>query len=117
VAAIAVALLLSFPDVRSRLCLTFLSVLPVGAAIPDGDRRAGTPCTRNENDMAQGTVKWFNAEKGFGFIEQDGGGPDVFCHFSAISGSGYRSLDEAQRVEFDVTQGQKGPQAENVRAI
>src|SRR3954471_8726618 len=67
--------------------------------------------------MAQGTVKWFNAEKGFGFIEQDGGGPDVFCHFSAISGSGYRSLDEAQRVEFDVTQGQKGPQAENVRAV
>jgi CspA family cold shock protein len=72
---------------------------------------------RKENDMAQGTVKWFNAEKGFGFIEQDGGGPDVFCHFSAISGSGYRSLDEAQRVEFDVTQGQKGPQAENVRVI
>jgi CspA family cold shock protein len=67
--------------------------------------------------MSQGTVKWFNAEKGFGFIEQDGGGPDVFVHYSAISSSGYRSLDEAQRVEFDVTQGQKGPQAENVRAI
>ncbi|HLL65617.1 MAG TPA: cold-shock protein [Micromonosporaceae bacterium] len=67
--------------------------------------------------MAQGTVKWFNAEKGFGFIEQDGGGADVFVHFSAISGSGYRSLDEGQRVEFEVTQGQKGPQAENVRGI
>src|SRR3954471_4298968 len=107
----------SFSDVRSRLCLTFLSVLPVGAAIPGRRPPVRTPPARNENDMAQGTVKWFNAEKGFGFIEQDGGGPDVFCHFSAISGSGYRSLDEAQRVEFDVTQGQKGPQAENVRAI
>jgi CspA family cold shock protein len=107
----------SFSNVRSRLCLTFLSVLPVGAATRD--RHSSVPNTpaRNEIDMTQGTVKWFNAEKGFGFIEQDGGGPDVFCHFSAISGSGYRSLDEAQRVEFDVTQGQKGPQAENVRAI
>ena len=67
--------------------------------------------------MAQGTVKWFNAEKGFGFIEQDGGGPDVFVHYSAIASSGYRSLDENQRVEFEVTQGQKGPQAENVRPV
>src|SRR3954451_3392114 len=107
----------SFSNVRSRLCLTFLSVLPVGAAIADRRLSGRTPPARNENDMTQGTVKWFNAEKGFGFIEQDGGGPDVFCHFSAITGSGYRSLDEAQRVEFDVTQGQKGPQAENVRAI
>ena len=67
--------------------------------------------------MAQGTVKWFNAEKGFGFIEQDGGGADVFVHYSAITTSGYRSLDEGQRVEFDITQGPKGPQAENVTAI
>ena len=67
--------------------------------------------------MATGTVKWFNAEKGFGFIAQDGGGPDVFVHYSAIDSSGYRSLDEGQRVEFDVTQGQKGPQAEKVRGI
>jgi CspA family cold shock protein len=67
--------------------------------------------------MAQGTVKWFNAEKGFGFITQDDGGPDVFCHYSAISGSGYRSLDEAQRVEYTVTQGPKGPQAQDVRAL
>ena len=67
--------------------------------------------------MAQGTVKWFNAEKGFGFIEQDGGGADVFVHYSAITTSGYRSLDEGQRVEFDITQGHKGPQAENVSAI
>ncbi len=61
--------------------------------------------------MAQGTVKWFNAEKGFGFIAQDGGGEDVFVHFSAIQSSGYKSLDENQKVEFDVTAGPKGPQA------
>jgi CspA family cold shock protein len=67
--------------------------------------------------MAQGTVKWFNGEKGYGFIQVEGGGPDVFVHFSAIVGSGYRSLEEGQKVEFDITQGQKGPQAENVRPI
>ena len=67
--------------------------------------------------MAQGTVKWFNGEKGFGFIGPDGGGADVFVHFSAIQAGGYRSLDENQRVEFDITQGQKGPQAENVRPV
>ena len=67
--------------------------------------------------MAQGTVKWFNAEKGFGFIAQDGGVPDVFVHFSAIQADGYRSLDENQRVEFEVTQGQRGPQADQVRPI
>ena len=65
--------------------------------------------------MALGTVKWFNAEKGYGFIAVEGGGPDVFVHYSAIAMSGYRSLDEGQKVEFEVTQGQKGPQAENVR--
>ena len=67
--------------------------------------------------MATGTVKWFNSEKGFGFISQDEGGPDVFVHFSAIQGQGYKSLDENQKVEFEVTQGPKGPQAESVRAI
>ncbi|NKY85495.1 cold-shock protein [Nocardia veterana] len=67
--------------------------------------------------MAQGTVKWFNGEKGFGFIAQDGGGPDVFVHYSAIGGSGFKTLDEGQRVEFEVGQGQKGPQAQDVRAI
>jgi cold shock protein len=67
--------------------------------------------------MAQGTVKWFNGEKGFGFITPDGGNTDVFVHFSAIQSDGYRSLEENQRVEFDVTQGQKGPQAANVRPI
>jgi CspA family cold shock protein len=67
--------------------------------------------------MAQGTVKWFNAEKGFGFIAPDDGSADVFVHFSAIQSNGYKSLDENQRVEFDTTAGQKGPQAENVRGI
>jgi len=68
--------------------------------------------------MATGTVKWFNSEKGYGFISQDGGGPDVFVHFSAITGTtGYRSLEDNQKVEFDVTQGTKGPQAENVRSV
>ena len=67
--------------------------------------------------MAQGTVKWFNGEKGFGFITPDDGGKDLFVHYSAISGGGYRSLDENQKVEFDVAQGDKGPQATNVRAL
>jgi len=67
--------------------------------------------------MAVGTVKWFNGEKGFGFITPDGGGPDVFAHYSAISANGFRNLDENQRVEFDITQGPKGPQAANIRAL
>jgi len=67
--------------------------------------------------MAQGTVKWFNAEKGFGFIAQAGGGPDVFVPYSALDSSAYRSLDEAPRGEFEVTQGPKGPQADAVRPI
>jgi CspA family cold shock protein len=67
--------------------------------------------------MASGTVKWFNGEKGFGFITQDGGGPDVFVHFSAIAGEGFRNLEEGQKVEFDVTQGPKGLQAANVRPV
>jgi CspA family cold shock protein len=75
------------------------------------------PVSQKEISMAQGTVKWFNAEKGFGFIAQDGGGADVFVHFSAIQGDGYKSLDENQRVEFEVTQGQRGPQAEAVRPV
>ena len=65
--------------------------------------------------MAQGTVKWFNSEKGYGFIAQADGGPDVFVHYSAIDGDGYRSLEENQVVEYDITQGPKGPQADKVR--
>jgi CspA family cold shock protein len=67
--------------------------------------------------MAQGTVKWFNSEKGFGFIAQDNGGADVFVHYSEIQGQGFRTLEENQRVEFEVGQGPKGPQAQNVRAV
>jgi cold shock protein len=66
--------------------------------------------------MTVGTVKWFNADKGFGFIAPESG-DDVFVHFSAIQSTGYRSLDEGQAVEFDITQGQKGPQAANVRPL
>jgi len=66
--------------------------------------------------MATGTVKWFNADKGFGFISRDDG-DDVFVHHTAITGEGYRSLDEGQKVSFDVTQGNKGPQASNVTKL
>lgn len=65
--------------------------------------------------MAVGTVKWFNAEKGFGFIAPEDGSADLFAHYSAITTGGYRSLEENQRVEFDVTQGPKGLQASNIR--
>jgi CspA family cold shock protein len=67
--------------------------------------------------MTVGTVKWFNAEKGFGFITPDGGGEDLFVHHSAIQTQGYRELSEGQRVEFEATQGQKGMQASNVRPV
>jgi CspA family cold shock protein len=79
--------------------------------------RAGPTKSRRTLHMAQGTVKWFNNEKGYGFIAQDSGEPDVFVHYSAITSEGYRSLDENQRVEFEIVQGQKGPQAENVRPL
>jgi CspA family cold shock protein len=87
-----------------------------------GDHRGDTEtarcgllhCPLKEKNMATGTVKWFNSEKGFGFIEQEGGGPDVFAHYSNINAQGFRELQEGQKVNFDVTQGQKGPQAENI---
>jgi CspA family cold shock protein len=66
--------------------------------------------------MATGTVKWFNAEKGYGFISREGGS-DLFVHYTAIQGSGYRSLEEGQAVEFEVTQGPKGDQAQDVRVV
>jgi cold shock protein len=67
--------------------------------------------------MPEGTVKWFNADKGYGFISPDAGGEDLFVHFSAIQSEGYKTLDEGQKVGFEVTQGQKGPQASDVRPL
>ena len=67
--------------------------------------------------MPQGTVKWFNPEKGYGFIEQEDGGGDVFVHYKQIQSNGFRTLEENQKVEFEIVQGQKGPAAENVRTI
>jgi CspA family cold shock protein len=98
------------------LCVFALS----GTAITTVTRRphgAVSDQLRKGEDMTSGVVKWFNNDKGFGFIAPDGGGADVFAHFSAISSSGFRSLEENQRVEFDITQGNKGPQAENIRPL
>ena len=69
------------------------------------------------SNTVNGTVKWFNESKGFGFIEQQSGGPDVFAHFSAIASSGFKTLAEGQKVEFTITQGPKGAQAENIVAV
>jgi CspA family cold shock protein len=82
------------------------------------EQQAGSVRPRKEGMlMTTGAVKWFSPEKGFGFITPDDGSADVFVHFSAITGEGYRNLEENQKVEFDVSQGQKGPQASNVRPI
>jgi CspA family cold shock protein len=78
----------------------------------------GTGSSEERHFMStQGTVKWFNSEKGFGFIAPDEGGADVFAHYSAIQSGGYRSLEENQRVEFEIAQGPKGLQAENIRPL
>jgi len=81
-----------------------------------GNRFQPTPQSRKGIGLASGTVKWFNAEKGYGFISREGG-PDVFVHYSAIQASGYRSLEEGQAVEFEVTTGPKGEQAQDVRVV
>jgi CspA family cold shock protein len=100
------------------------ALVGVPAGPDEGDQRgdvASTRCGRQNSlrgeDMTVGTVKWFNADKGFGFITPDGGGADVFAHYSAIATSGFRSLEENQRVEFEITQGAKGPQAANIRPV
>ncbi|GAA4191300.1 hypothetical protein GCM10022288_21880 [Gryllotalpicola kribbensis] len=81
------------------------------------DRTRGPKTRKKDDDMATGTVKWFNSDKGYGFIAPDDGTADVFAHFSAISSSGYRNLEEGQKVEFDTEPGQKGPQAANIRPL
>ena len=86
-----------------------------GPAEPSDD--SARRVTMRRRKVTQGTVKWFNGEKGFGFITPDGGGPDLFVHFSAIVGSGYRNLEESQRVKFEITQGKRGPEAGEVRAL
>ena len=83
-----------------------IGMVPTGSASPVWEIR-----------MPQGTVKWFNAEKGFGFIATDDNGPDVFVHYSAIQTDGFRTLEENQRVDFEASQGAKGPQADSVRPI
>jgi len=112
----ALQAVLAAQDVAAGISYSWFSVRWTSAQVDvfSGPGHTALGRTREMN-MAQGTVKWFNAEKGFGFIAQDGGGEDVFVHFSAIQSSGYKSLDENQKVEFDVTAGPKGPQAENVR--
>jgi CspA family cold shock protein len=91
--------------------------MPATVKWHDWRRSAFGAAALEEEDMPEGTVKWFNGEKGFGFIAPDQGDKDVFVHYSAIAGSGFKSLDEGQRVAFEVSQGQKGPQADNVRVI
>lgn len=110
--------------VTMPLCDTGLSnpgsVLPGGVRTPGrmaGDGREVRPYKEGQRAVAEGIVKWFNAEKGFGFITPDGGSGDVFVHYSQISGAGFKSLDEGQRVEFEIGDGVKGPQATNVRAV
>jgi cold shock protein len=84
---------------------------------PANGNTARAAVTSREYDMANGTVKWFNAEKGYGFITVEGGGQDVFVHYSAIDMGGYKVLEEGQQVTFEVGTGSKGPQAESVRLV
>jgi CspA family cold shock protein len=98
-----------FNPCREHFCAPFAPLISgIG-------RRIGAAQLPRENDMANGTVKWFNAEKGYGFITVEGGGQDVFVHYSAIDMGGYKVLEEGQQVTFEVGSGSKGPQAESVR--
>jgi CspA family cold shock protein len=92
------------------------SLIPYSGGVRPTDQRTEEYGTSKEDVsiMSTGKVKWFNESKGYGFIEPDGGGRDVFVHYSAIQGEGYKTLLEGQMVEFDITQGEKGPQAANV---
>jgi CspA family cold shock protein len=96
-------------DEALSLCVKTVSVL----WFPEPQLRAET-IKEGASFMSTGKVKWFNESKGFGFIEPDGGGRDVFVHYSAIQGEGYKTLSEGQPVEFEIIQGEKGPQASNV---
>src|SRR4051794_35401359 len=112
----------SFTSRRAEFCNAYGVVLARSGTDSQARPGRGTVprlphLARRCTKMAEGTVKWFNNEKGFGFISPDGGGADVFVHFSAIGGDGDKSPDDNQRGSFDITQGQKGPQAENVRAL
>jgi CspA family cold shock protein len=93
-------------NAQTYLCVLFVLTLHC-------QPQTGSPEQKERKQMAEGTVKWFNDTKGFGFIEQDDG-PDVFVHFSSITMEGFKSLAEGERVQFDVVEGQKGPQAANV---
>jgi cold shock protein len=88
---------------------------PVSRQVPDEQQVGSDGKERSGLRMTTGTVKWFSSEKGYGFITPDDGSADVFVHFSAIVGEGYKSLDEGQKVEFETTSGQKGPQAASVK--
>jgi len=94
----------------------FHGVLASFASTTANNRRR-PEITKGLITMATGTVKWFNAEKGFGFIAPDDGSADVFVHYSEIQGSGFRTLEENQQVEFEIGEGSKGPQAQQVRAL
>src|SRR5262245_62130089 len=105
-----------FPETVTAPGLNAQARFVVRKGSPVGPQQAGSTLQQGVL-VVVGTVKWFNSEKGYGFITPDGGGNDVFAHFSAIQTSGYRSLEENQRVEFEITQGPKGPQAENIRPL
>jgi CspA family cold shock protein len=108
------------PRRAGNVSVTFRHALAPAPPLRYGNQHTGALGAgrhRRHGMSTQGTVKWFNSEKGFGFISPDEGGADVFAHFSAIDGNGYRSLEENQRVEFEVEQGPKGLQAASIRAI